>query len=87
MIETKKDKIINRLEHHLRMTSRQLIKMGTEEEAIHYLIDSFKSELYCDFVGVILADADEFVPKAWGEEREILEMSFRWIFQNVHLYS
>lgn len=68
MIETKKDKIINRLEHHLRMTSRQLIKMGTEEEAIHYLIDSFKSELYCDFVGVILADADEFVPKAWGGE-------------------
>ena len=68
MIETKKDKIINRLEHHLRMTSRQLIKMGTEEEAIHYLIDSFKSELYCDFVGVILVDSDEFVPKAWGGE-------------------
>ncbi|WP_285399858.1 helix-turn-helix domain-containing protein [Lysinibacillus sp. fls2-241-R2A-57] len=66
MVETKKEKIINRLEHHLRMTSRQLIKMGTEEEAIHYLIESFKSELYCDFVGVILADADEFVPKAWG---------------------
>ncbi|WP_375200573.1 helix-turn-helix domain-containing protein [Lysinibacillus sp. RS11] len=61
-----KEKIINRLEHHLRMTSRQLIKMGTEEEAIHYLIESFKSELYCDFVGVILADVDEFVPKAWG---------------------
>lgn len=66
MIEAKKEKIINRLEHHLRMTSRQLIKMGTEEEAIHYLIDSFKSQLYCDFVGVILSHADKFIPKAWG---------------------
>ncbi|KOS68825.1 PucR family transcriptional regulator [Lysinibacillus contaminans] len=66
MGEIKEEKIINRLEQHLRMTSRQLIKIGTEEEAIHYLIDSFKSELYCDFVGVILAETGEFVPKAWG---------------------
>ena len=93
MIETKKDKIITRLEHHLRMTSRQLIKMGTEEEAIHYLIDSFKSELYCDFVGVILAEDGEFVPKAWGGETrdfgyafpiEIADCSSLLLNQSLH---
>ncbi|BAQ09309.1 hypothetical protein OXB_0837 [Bacillus sp. OxB-1] len=63
-----RNKVIQRLEHHLRTTSRQLIKIDTEEEAIQFLLDSFKTELYCDFVGVILAESDEFIPKAWAGE-------------------
>lgn len=63
-----RNKVIQRLENHLRTTSRQLIKIDTEEEAIQFLLDSFKSELYCDFVGVILAESGEFIPKAWAGE-------------------
>lgn len=76
MSNVKREKIIQRLENHLRMTSRLLIKMDTEEEAIQFLIDSFKSELYCDFVGVILAEADEFIPKAWGGRSDKIQKFF-----------
>lgn len=61
MPNIKREKTIQRLENHLRMTSRQLIKMDTEEETIQFLIESFKSELYCDFVGVVLSEANEYI--------------------------
>ena len=63
MSHLKQERIIQRLENHLRMTSRQLIKMDTEEEAIQFLIDSFKSKFYCDFVGVVLEEQDQFILK------------------------
>lgn len=69
-------KIIKRLENHLRQTRRKLVKMNTEEEAIQFLIDSFIDELYCDFVGVILAKDTQFIPKAWEGNIEKVETVF-----------
>lgn len=57
---------MKKVEHHLRTTSRQLIKINTEDEVLQYLADSFRSELYCDFVGVVLSEGDSFIPKAWS---------------------
>ncbi|WP_227937406.1 helix-turn-helix domain-containing protein [Alkalihalobacillus deserti] len=58
----KRDELIKRVENHLRMTARQLVKFDTEEETLQYLIDSFRSELACDFVGIILKDGENLVP-------------------------
>jgi purine catabolism regulator len=66
MPDNKKEKLMKRVEDHLRKTSRQLIKIDTEEEALQYLTDSFRSELYCDFVGVVLNENGIFIPKAWS---------------------
>lgn len=75
-MEKKRLKIIERLEKHLRKTRREMIKMDTEEEAIQFLIDSFIDELYCDFVGIILVQDDEFIPKAWEGDVSRVETVF-----------
>ncbi|WP_335506913.1 helix-turn-helix domain-containing protein [Neobacillus vireti] len=61
-----KDKLMKKLENHLRSTARQLIKFDTEDQVLQYLTGVFHSELYCDFVGVILNETGNFVPKAWS---------------------
>jgi purine catabolism regulator len=82
MSNVKENKIIQRLEHHLRQTSRKLIKIDTEEEAIQFLINSFKTELYCDFVGVILAETDEYIAKAWEGSIEKIQHIFPLEIEN-----
>ncbi|UGB31965.1 helix-turn-helix domain-containing protein [Metabacillus sp. B2-18] len=66
MSNSKREILMKKVEHHLRTTSRQLIKINTEDEVLQYLADSFRSELYCDFVGVVLSEGDSFIPKAWS---------------------
>ncbi len=66
MSNMKKDKLMKKLEHHLRSTARHLIKFDTEEEVLQYLTTSFRTDIYCDFVGVILNEKDKFVLKAWS---------------------
>lgn len=66
MSVSKQDALMERIETHLRKTARQLIKVNTEEEALQYLTDSFRLELYCDFVGVIIKEDNLFIPKAWS---------------------
>lgn len=60
---SKRDMLIKRIENHLRLTSRQLVKFDTEEETLQYLINSFQSELHCDFVGIILKEEEQLYPK------------------------
>ncbi|MFS0644093.1 helix-turn-helix domain-containing protein [Siminovitchia sp. 179-K 8D1 HS] len=66
MAEAQREKVIRKIEQHLRKTSRQLIKIDTEEQALQYLSDSFRAKLYCDFVGVVFVEDDLFVPKTWS---------------------
>ena len=63
---TIKEKLVKRLENHLRQTSRKLIKFDSEEETLKFLSDSFRSELSCDFVGILIKDGDYFIPKVWS---------------------
>ncbi|UOE92692.1 helix-turn-helix domain-containing protein [Alkalihalobacillus sp. LMS39] len=65
---TKREKLLQRLENHLRITARQLVKFDTEEETLQYLIDSFRSELKCDFVGIIREEEYQFSSKVWSGE-------------------
>ncbi|WP_340084060.1 helix-turn-helix domain-containing protein [Siminovitchia sp. FSL H7-0308] len=66
MAEAQREKVIRKVEQHLRKTSRQLIKIDTEEQALQYLSDSFRAKLYCDFVGVVFVEDAHFVPKTWS---------------------
>ncbi len=66
VIEMKKDKLMKKLENHLRSTARHLIKFDTEEEVLQYLTATFHSELYCDFVGIIINEGGNFLLKAWS---------------------
>lgn len=68
------EKLMKKLENHLRSTARQLLKFDTTEEVLQYLTDSFQSELNCDFVGVIFKKGSELVSKAWsGHSQSVRE--------------
>jgi len=73
------EKLIKRLENHLRSTARQLLKFDTTEEVLQYLTDSFQTELNCDFVGVVFKNGSDLIPKAWSGHgkgiREALPMT------------
>ncbi|WP_071394747.1 helix-turn-helix domain-containing protein [Bacillus tuaregi] len=62
---TNNEKIVKRLDAHLRLTTRQMIHYDTEEETLKFLVHSIRSKLSCDFVGIILIDGDRFIPKLW----------------------
>ncbi|MBJ8053555.1 helix-turn-helix domain-containing protein [Bacillus cereus] len=76
MADNKREKLMKKVEYHLRNTSRQLIKIDTEEEAFQYLTDSFCAELYCDFVAVILNEGGQFLPRAWSGNLTSLASAF-----------
>src|SRR4051794_33679657 len=63
---TKKEKLVQKLENHLRRTSRQLIKFDTQKETLQFLSDSVCSQLSCDFVGILIKDGDSFISKVWS---------------------
>lgn len=62
---SKREKLIERIEGHLRHTARHLVKFDTLNETLHYIIDSFWMELPCDFVGIIIRERDQLIPKIW----------------------
>ncbi len=76
LTHSQREKVIRKVEQHLRTTSRQLIKIDTEEEALQYLSDSFRAKLYCDFVGVIFIENDRYVPKTWSGDVATVERAF-----------
>ncbi|MDM5463030.1 helix-turn-helix domain-containing protein [Bacillus cereus] len=76
MSSNKRERLMKRIEYHLRNTSRQLIKIDTEEEALQYLTHSFCSELHCDFVAVIFNEGGQFLPKAWSGSLTSLASAF-----------
>ncbi|WP_255286552.1 MULTISPECIES: helix-turn-helix domain-containing protein [unclassified Bacillus (in: firmicutes)] len=71
-----KDRLMKKLENHLRSTARQLIKFDTEEEVLQYLTAAFRSELYCDFVGVIQNEGSHYVIKAWSGNQSAVTEAF-----------
>ncbi|WP_433774353.1 helix-turn-helix domain-containing protein [Bacillus wiedmannii] len=76
MSTNKRERLMKRIEYHLRNTSRQLIKIDTEEEALQYLTHSFCEELRCDFVAVIFNEGGQFLPKAWSGNLTSLASAF-----------
>lgn len=72
MDRQEREDVIRKVEHHLRKMTRKLIKIDSEEEALRYLSDTFRMQLYSDFVSVIFIENDQYIPKVWsGEDRGI----------------
>lgn len=76
MLDSKRAALMKKIEAHLRKTARQLIKINTVDEALQYLTDSFRLELYCDFVGVILKEGEQFVAKTWSGHLPVVVDAF-----------
>ena len=78
MIVEKREQLMRDIENHLRLITRQLLKFDTVEEILQYLIDAFQSKFNCDFVGVILKQEDELIPKVWNGGLPNLKIHFRF---------
>lgn len=76
MIANKREQLMRDIENHLRLITRQLLKFDTVEEILQYLIDAFQSKFNCDFVGVILKQGNELVPKVWNGGLQNLKNAF-----------
>ncbi|WP_236930923.1 GAF domain-containing protein [Geobacillus sp. JS12] len=62
MDENKRQKLMKKIENHLRTTARKLVKFNTEGEALQYLVNSFREELECDLIAIVLKEGDHVVP-------------------------
>lgn len=54
----KKERLVEKIDTHLRRTARQLIKFNTLQETLNYLIDSFWNQFICDYVSILLKDSE-----------------------------
>ncbi|QGQ46129.1 helix-turn-helix domain-containing protein [Metabacillus sediminilitoris] len=70
MGRSNKEKLLTRIDNHLRMTARHLIKFDTEEETLQFLIDSFRSELSCDLTCIIFKKDRDFFLKVMNGASE-----------------
>ncbi|AGT31798.1 PucR family transcriptional regulator [Geobacillus genomosp. 3] len=62
MDESKRQKLMKKIENHLRATARKLVKFNTEGEALQYLVNSFLTELECDLIAIVLKEGNDVVP-------------------------
>lgn len=67
---------VNRIEKRIRKTSRQLNRFDSQTKALQFLADSFISQLSCDFIGIVVKEADTFVLKAWNGDFMRLKDAF-----------
>ncbi|MEW9669897.1 helix-turn-helix domain-containing protein [Ammoniphilus sp. 3BR4] len=76
-MSSKREKLVEKIESHLRRTARHLVKFDTMEETLNYLLDSFWMEFTCDFVAIILKDEKQgLIPKAWKGGSEQFASNF-----------
>jgi purine catabolism regulator len=78
MVDTihKRNQLKEKIETHLRRTARQLVRFDTLDETLHYLLESFRLELTCDFVAIIVKEGDLLIPKAWRGQAAPFEQEF-----------
>ncbi|GAJ40630.1 hypothetical protein [Saccharococcus caldoxylosilyticus] len=62
MEPSKRQKLMKKIENHLRTTARKLVKFDTEGEALQYLVNSFRAELECDLIAIVLKEGNDVVP-------------------------
>ncbi|NNU82819.1 GAF domain-containing protein [Geobacillus sp. BMUD] len=62
MNESKRQRLMKKIENHLRTTARKLVKFDTEKEALQYLVNAFREELECDLIVIVLKEGDHVIP-------------------------
>lgn len=63
MTAVKQQRLMKKVENHLRSVARKLINFDTEKETLQFLINSFRSQFPCDFAGIMLLEGDKLAAK------------------------
>ncbi|MET1177407.1 hypothetical protein ABG775_05460 [Peribacillus simplex] len=61
----KRTKLVEKVENHLRLTARNLVKFDTIQETLDFTVESFQLEFSWDFVAIVLRGDDRLYPKVW----------------------
>ncbi|MFB7637826.1 helix-turn-helix domain-containing protein [Peribacillus butanolivorans] len=61
----KRTKLVEKIETHLRLTARNLVKFDTIQETLDFTVESFQLEFSWDFVAIVLREDDILYPKVW----------------------
>lgn len=61
----KRSRLIEKIETHLRLTARNLVKFDTIQETLDFTVESFQLEFSWDFVAIVLREDDILYPKVW----------------------
>lgn len=54
----KRTKLVEKIENHLRLTARNLVKFDTIQETLDFMVESFQLEFSWDFVAIVLREDD-----------------------------
>lgn len=68
MTAVKQQRLMKKVENHLRSVARKLINFDTEKETLQFLINSFRSQFPCDFAGIMLLEGDKLAAKVTSGE-------------------
>lgn len=74
--ESKRERLKEKINSHLRRIARQLVKFDTLDETLHYLLESFWMDFTCDFVAIVLLEQEYLIPKVWKGNVQQFEHSF-----------
>lgn len=72
----KKERLIEKIDTHLRRTARQLIKFNTLNETLNYLIHSFWNQFTCDYVSILLKDNEYIFNRSFKGTSPYFEKQF-----------
>lgn len=61
----KRSRLVEKIENHLRLTARNLVKFDTIQETLDFTVESFQLEFSWDFVAIVLKEEDSLYPKVW----------------------
>lgn len=61
----KRERLMKKIDNHLRTMARHLVTFDSIEETLDYLLEGFYKEYACDLVGVVLYEKGRLVPKVW----------------------
>ncbi|MEH7225423.1 helix-turn-helix domain-containing protein [Bacillus sp. JJ1566] len=71
----KREKLMKKIDNHLRTMARHLVTFDTIEETLDYLLNGFYKEYACDLVGVVLYEKGRLVPKVWKGEQFTIDQT------------
>ncbi|MFS0824518.1 helix-turn-helix domain-containing protein [Bacillus sp. 1P02SD] len=71
----KREKLMKKIDNHLRAMARHLVTFDTIEETLDYLLEGFYKEYACDLVGVVLYEKGRLVPKVWKGDQFTIDQT------------
>lgn len=74
-LTSEREKLMKKIDNHLRTMARHLVTFDTIEETLDYLLEGFYKEYACDLVGVVLYEKGRLVPKVWKGEQFTIDQT------------